>query len=170
APILDVAGEAIFLGTRSDEAPLRTLFVGLHLLGDLRFQSDRLERALHRLAGRRQLRRLLRIYGFLVRRRYSGFGLESRHQLARLLLQLLDLLGGHAQIGRRAVARQYRQRTFGASVGVGIAAAVEMRLRKDLGLSRLRRRFGVDQRHFEWRAVAVERLQVERAEFDREHE
>src|SRR4030095_3068715 len=44
APVLDVAREAVLLGARADEAALRPLLVGVHVLRDLRLEPHRLER------------------------------------------------------------------------------------------------------------------------------
>ena len=67
----------------------------------------------------------------------DGFGFELRQQGLRGLLHLPDLDGFFTEIGVGLLALQYRQGAFGAPLGVGIAAAVEIGLRQRIGLVRL---------------------------------
>ncbi len=136
APAVDVGREAVFLGARADELLARPLLVGLVLAADLRLQPLDLEVALDDVAG------LLRLLG----RRDRDLGLELQHELARLGLELLhaflgrlDLGAGLARVDRR------RKRRRGAQLPVGVAAALEVRLREGVRLLRLRSALRVDQ-------------------------
>ena len=92
-PVLDIARKAILLGARADEAPLRPLLVGVHVLGDLRFEPHRLRAcaasARSRVGSSVRSRRLVRLG---LRHRDRRRGLELRHHFARALLERLDLL------------------------------------------------------------------------------
>ena len=59
---------------------------------------------------------------------------------------------------------------FARRFGVGVAAAVQVRLREDVGLRRLRDGLRVHQRDLERRTTVGEALQVERTEVDRQHD
>jgi hypothetical protein len=75
--------------------------------------------------------------------------LQLRHQLARLPPEGFDALGDDRHLLVGQALRQHGKRCLGAAIGIGVAAAVEIRLRQDVGLRRFRDRLGIDQRDLE---------------------
>ena len=63
--------------------------------------------------------------------------------------------------------REHRQRRLGATFLIGVAAAIEIRLRKNVGFGGFRGRFGVDERDFERRLLVDQPAEIKRAEMDR---
>src|SRR5688572_19446857 len=92
APVLDVAGEAIFLGAGADEAAARALLVAVPFARDARLEPRDLHTAAHDLGG---VRCDLRLFLGLRDIRHGDdlrLGFRLRHELLRFALQLLDAL------------------------------------------------------------------------------
>ena len=170
APVLDIAGEPVLLRARADEAALGPLLVRLHVLGDLRFELHRLERALHQFVRRAAARSA-------PRRRPASAGPRRSAPIAV------------ASSARASAARAFPRvcvatatccsGLFFGSTGSGVFA------RRSASVLPPPSRFacarmsalvgfadglGVDQRHLERRSLVDQVLEVERREMDHQHD
>ena len=144
-PVVDVLREAVFLRARADEAALRALLVGLEVAPDLRFQPRDLEALLHEVA------RLGVGLGRAGRDRFHddrGLRLHARHELLRLGLELLHARLGGAHLLARVARVDAREGAARAQFLVGVAAALEVRLRERIGLVGPLRALRVDEHDF----------------------
>jgi len=147
APVVHVHREAVLGGARADELLARALLVGLVVAPDLRLEALDLQALLDQL-----LRRAVGLLALVCHRLRGSHGrlrLQPRHELARLALELAHAALGALDLGRALAAFRHREGARGAALLVGVAAAVEVRLRQRVGLRRPRGRLRVHEHDVE---------------------
>ena len=148
SPVFDVLGKAIFVGARADELLAWPLVVLIAILGDFAFQACHLQCAV------RQLTATHASGGFWLRliagsRSRRSLAMRLRQQSLLLCFERLHALFGLFQLAAALLPVRGRQRCPGASVLIGVAAAVEVGLRQRLCIGRLAGRLAVDQNDFQ---------------------
>ena len=167
-PIVDILCKSIFSRAGADKLSFRPLLISVVLFKKLRFQIRDLDRLLHQIRCGHRFGRARR-WGNLTLR---NLGRRARlcHQRFHFRFELLYTLLGSLHLTACGRLLHSRHRRLGAALFVGIAAAVEIRLRERVGAAGSRRALRVDQHHIHDVMRRRETLRIQHREADAQHQ